>query len=63
MVLLPVVKHKYISNSLNNIFYKGKQVLYMLPEIALTSQIIRRFKNILADILGFIIPNSTRMKG
>jgi primosomal protein N' len=35
---------------------KGKQVLYLLPEIALTAQIIRRgCKNILAATLVFII--------
>ena len=34
---------------------KGNQVLYLLPEIALTTQIINRLKNILVIKLGFII--------
>jgi len=31
---------------------KGKQVLYLLPEIAITSQIINRLKNIFGNIVG-----------
>jgi primosomal protein N' len=42
---------------------QGKQVLYMLPEIALTAQIVRGCKSISAVILQYIIPNSMQMNG
>jgi primosomal protein N' (replication factor Y) len=31
---------------------EGKQVLYLLPEIAITTQIINRLRNVLGDIVG-----------
>lgn len=31
---------------------KGKQVLYLLPEIAITTQIINRLRNVFGDIVG-----------
>ncbi len=37
---------------INEIIEKGKQVLYLLPEIALTSQIIQRLKLVFGDTVG-----------
>ncbi len=37
---------------INEYIKKGKQVLYLLPEIALTAQIINRLKNVFGDKVG-----------
>ena len=47
---------------IEQVIKKGKQVLYLLPEIALTSQIIRRLQKHSVVILEFIILNFRKMK-
>ncbi len=41
----------------------GSQVLYLLPEIALTTQIVNRLRKVFGDQGAFTTPNSRTTNG
>ncbi len=48
---------------IQEVLESGSQVLMLLPEIALTTQIVGRLKQVLDHRWGFIIPNTRTMSG